>query len=401
MQPDAVIVRLGELTLKGRNRYRFEKRIADQISAMLKPFSKVKIHEEFGRIYIVLNGDPYDKIAEGLDRVFGLFSYSPALVARLDLDDIRRKALNLIHSLDPYPHSFKISAKRANKQFPHTSQELMHLVGGYILRHEDGKLKVDVHHPDADLKIDVRQDEVFLFSKSVQGTGGYPLGSNGKAMLMLSGGIDSPVAGYLAMRRGLEIEAVHFHSFPFTSERAQQKVEDLTRKLALYADRIVLHMVPFTEIQTKLNQSGKDHLMITLMRRSMFRITEKLAAKRKAGAIVTGESLGQVASQTLSSLHVIGHGIELPLFRPLIMMDKTEIIKISEKIGTYSISILPFEDCCTLFVPKSPSTNPNLQMVERFEREMGWLAELEEEAVQRTERRIIRSEAEDVFADYF
>ncbi|WP_040948401.1 tRNA uracil 4-sulfurtransferase ThiI [Gorillibacterium massiliense] len=401
MKPDVVIVRLGELTLKGRNRYRFENKIKDQIALMLKPFPKTKLHEEYGRVYIVLNDEPYDRIAEGLDRIFGLFSYSPAVAVAPDLEEIREKGLALIRSLTPYPATFKVSAKRADKSFPHNSQELGYLVGGYILSHEDGKLKVDVHKPDAELRVDIRQNEAYLFTQSITGTGGYPLGSNGKAVLMLSGGIDSPVAGWLSMRKGLEIEAVHFHSYPYTSEKARQKVEDLTRQLAMFADRIVLHLVPFTEIQTGLKQEAKEQLMITLMRRSMFRITEKLAGIRGAGAIVTGESLGQVASQTLSSLSVIGHGITVPMLRPLIAMDKMEITAISKKIGTYPISILPYEDCCTLFVPKSPSTNPNLSFVERSERGMGWLAEKEAEAVAGTERLVIERDAGDEFDEYF
>ncbi|MBC8079757.1 MAG: tRNA 4-thiouridine(8) synthase ThiI [Gorillibacterium sp.] len=402
MEPQAIIVRLGELTLKGRNRRRFEKKIVEQIYMLLKPHPIASVHEEFGRVYIVLNGTPYQEIAAGLDRIFGLHSYSPTLVAKQDLDDIRFKALECIRSSNPYPGTFKVSAKRANKSFPYTSQELGHLVGGYILRHEDGKLSVDVRNPDVEIKIDIRMEEAYVFSSSISGTGGYPLGTNGKAMLLLSGGIDSPVAGWLSMRRGLEIEGVHFHSFPFTSEKAQQKVIDLTRKLSQYSsERIVLHMVPFTEIQTRLNQSGQDNLIITLMRRSMLRITERLASERKAGAIITGDSLGQVASQTLPSLRVIGQETTLPLLRPLIMMDKLDIVKLAEKIETMEISILPYEDCCTLFIPKSPATNPNLTVVERLEKIMDWLPALEEEAIAKTERLFISREEEDKFDEYF
>ncbi|MCL6459114.1 MAG: tRNA 4-thiouridine(8) synthase ThiI [Gorillibacterium sp.] len=402
MIPQAIIVRLGELTLKGRNRRRFEKKILQQITMLMKPYARASKHEEFGRVYIILNGEPYQEIAAGLDRIFGLFSYSPAWIAKQDLADIRNKALECIRSCEPFPKTFKVSAKRANKSFPHTALELGHLIGGYILHNEDGRLSVDVHHPDVELKIDIRMEDVYVFSASVAGTGGYPLGTNGKAMLLLSGGIDSPVAGWLSMRRGLEIEGVHFHSFPFTSEKAQQKVIDLTRKLALYSsERIVLHMVPFTEIQTKLNQAGQDNLIITLMRRSMLRITERIANERKAGAIVTGDSLGQVASQTLSSLQVIGRETTLPLLRPLIMMDKVDIIKLAEKIETMEISILPYEDCCTLFIPKSPATNPNLSIVERLEKMMDWLPALEEEAVAKTERLFIHREEEDKFDEYF
>lgn len=401
-QPEAIIVRLGEMTLKGRNRGRFEKRMREQIANLMKAHPQATVHEEYGRVYLVLNGEPYGQVAAGLNRIFGLSSYSPALMVTPELEEIRRRALEWVQAQEPAPRTFKVTANRANKAFPHTSQELGHLVGGYILRHADGKLKVDVHQPELELRVDIRHSEAFIFSESIPGTGGYPVGSNGRAMLMISGGIDSPVAGWLSMRRGLEIEGVHFHSYPYTSERAKQKVVDLTRKLAGYTpDRIVLHMVPLTEIQTQLNQSRTDSLLITLMRRSMFRITEKLAADRRAGAIVTGESLGQVASQTLPSMQVIQDGIRLPILRPLVMTDKTEIIKLSEAIETYDISILPYEDCCTLFVPKSPATSPSLKAVERLERSLDFLPELEREAVERTERLYIREREEDKFDEYF
>ncbi|WP_315607265.1 tRNA sulfurtransferase [Paenibacillus aurantius] len=220
-------------------------------------------------------------------------------------------------------------------------------------------------------------------------------------MLMLSGGIDSPVAGWLAMRRGLEVEAVHFHSYPYTSERAKQKVVDITRRLSQYTDRIKLHLVPFTDIQTNLNDQGQENLMITLMRRSMFRITERLASRSKAGAVITGESLGQVASQTLPSLHAIGKVAALPILRPLIMMDKAEITHWSEHIGTYEISILPYEDCCTLFVPRSPATNPNIKVLDRMEASMEWLEQAEEAAAERTETLYIRWNEKQEFDEYF
>lgn len=235
------------------------------------------------------------------------------------------------------------------------------------------------------LRVEIREEGAFIYCDRVPGLGGYPLGSSGKAMLMLSGGIDSPVAGWLSMRRGLRIEAVHFHSFPFTSERAQRKVIDLTYKLADYGKSIRLHMVPFTEIQTKLHEYGQPNLLITLTRRAMFRITERLALQEKAGAIVTGESLGQVASQTLASINVIDKASAMPILRPLIMMDKNEIIRIAKQIETYPVSILPYEDCCTLFMPRSPSTNPNLRVVERMESRFEWLGEAIAAAVGKTE----------------
>jgi thiamine biosynthesis protein ThiI len=223
----------------------------------------------------------------------------------------------------------------------------------------------------------------------IEGVGGYPIGSNGKAILMLSGGIDSPVAGWMAMRQGLEIEAIHFHSIPYTSERAKQKVFELAERLAFFGGKLKLHFISFAAIQNRLQSEGQPNLLITHMRRSMLRITEKLAQQQAALGIITGESLGQVASQTLSSLNTIGRGILLPILRPLIMSDKSSIIRKAEQIGTFDISILPFADCCTLFIPKTPSTNPNLKVVQRLERKMLWLQEFEDEALKQAEMKIL------------
>jgi len=238
--------------------------------------------------------------------------------------------------------------------------------------------------------VEVRQEGVYVFSDIVYGPGGFPLGSNGKAMLMLSGGIDSPVAGWQAMRRGLRIEAVHFHSYPYTSERAKQKVIDLTRKLSEYSNEMRLHIVPFTDIQTGLKEQAPEKLLITLMRRAMFRITERLAEQNGAMAIITGESLGQVASQTLSSLNTIERAVAMPILRPLITTDKIDIIRTAEEIGTYEISILPYEDCCTIFQPRNPSTNPKLSFVEKVEQRLNWMEERITAAVEHTETMVIR-----------
>lgn len=379
-----ILLRLGEIALKGRNRRRFESTVINHLRAALKSYRRVEITRTFGRIYVELNGESYPEISERIAKVFGIVSHSPVCKTEHDLQKIRDTAVYVMESLADIPQTFKVSVKRAFKSFPYDSQEMNDLIGGYVLQHFPG-LKVDVHHPEKELRVEIRAEGVFVYCDVVPGMGGYPIGSNGKAMLMLSGGIDSPVAGFLSMRRGLKIEAVHFHSFPFTSERAQQKVIDLTEKLSVYSGKMTLHMVPFTEIQTKLRQDCQENLLITLMRRAMFRITEKLALQQGAQAIVTGESLGQVASQTLPSLNAIGRVVDLPILRPLIAMDKNEIIRVAEKIETYSTSILPFEDCCTLFVPKSPSTNPNLRILEKIENQLSWLPEFIDEAVEKTE----------------
>jgi thiamine biosynthesis protein ThiI len=384
MIPDYILLRFGELTLKGKNRFRFENSVITQVRKVLYAYPQTQITKSFGRVYIELNGAPFELISLQLKKVFGLISFSPVLKTELDLHSIRQAAIKVMAGLHVKPKTFKVSSRRPYKEFMYDSNELNNLVGGYVLEHFS-ELQVNVHQPEIELRIEIREQGAFVFSDMIPGLGGFPSGSNGKAMLMLSGGIDSPTAGWLAMRKGLRIEAVHFYSFPYTSERAKQKVIDLTRILAGFTQEIKLHLVPFTEIQTKLNQDGQDKLMITLMRRAMFRITEKLAIQEEAKAIVTGESLGQVASQTLSSLDVIGRVVSMPILRPLITMDKREIVSIAEQIGTYPISILPYDDCCTLFLPKSPSTNPNQRIVEKFEHSMQWLSESIASAVNQTE----------------
>lgn len=385
MKEDWILVRFGELTIKGRNRGRFEDMLVRQVKQALAAYPALKYTKTFGRLYIQLNGEPYEPAAERLKDVFGIVSFSRVIRCGHDLQDIRETALQAIRQVEPAPKTFKMTVRRAWKAYPHDSQEMNHLVGAHVLRNTPD-LKVDVRNPDTELKVDIQPEGTYVYASVEQAAGGFPLGMNGKAMLLLSGGIDSPVAGWMAMRKGLEIEAVHFHSYPFTSEQAKEKVVTLAQRLAYYGGSIKLHLVPFTELQTKLAQTGQEHLIITLMRRSMLKIAEKLAAKRGALAIVTGDSLGQVASQTLGSMNVIGRDTSLPLLRPLVMMDKLEIIRIAEKLRTYETSILPYEDCCTLFVPKSPATNPNLGVVLKIESQLG--AELErlvEEAVNGTE----------------
>ncbi|WP_123039836.1 tRNA uracil 4-sulfurtransferase ThiI [Cohnella candidum] len=385
MKEDWILVRFGELTIKGRNRGRFEDMLVRQVKQALAAYPALKYTKTFGRLYIQLNGEPYEPAAERLKDVFGIVSFSRVIRCGHDLQDIRETALQAIRQVEPAPKTFKMTVRRAWKAYPHDSQEMNHLVGAHVLRNTPD-LKVDVRNPDTELKVDIQPEGTYVYASVEQAAGGFPLGMNGKAMLLLSGGIDSPVAGWMAMRKGLEIEAVHFHSYPFTSEQAKEKVVTLAQRLAYYGGSIKLHLVPFTELQTKLAQTGQEHLIITLMRRSMLKIAEKLAAKRGALAIVTGDSLGQVASQTLGSMNVIGRDTSLPLLRPLVMMDKLEIIRIAEKLRTYETSILPYEDCCTLFVPKSPATNPNLGIVLKIESQLG--AELErlvDEAVNGTE----------------
>lgn len=384
MKPDCLILRFGEMMLKGKNRKKFERSVMIQIRKVLSSFPELRYIPEFGRVYVELGGAAYEQASTALQRVFGLASFSPAYHAPLELEIIQETALRMMQSLPQQPSSFKVTVRRVNKAFPHDSQQMNYLVGGYVLQALPG-LKVDVKKPEVELRVEIREDKVLLYVEVIACAGGFPSGTSGRALLMLSGGIDSPVAGWLAMRKGLSMEAIHFHSYPYTSERAKDKVIELAHQLAGYTGSLKLHMVSFTDVQTSIHGAYKDDLLVTLIRRAMYRIAEKIAEREGLGALVTGESLGQVASQTLPSLHAIGRVVTLPLLQPLMMMDKQEIIGIAESIGTFPISILPYEDCCSLFLPPSPSTNPNLPLVEKLENNMDFLSALIDKAVLETE----------------
>lgn len=385
MNYDRIVLRYGDLTMKGRNRKVFEDKMLKSVKRAMKPFEQVTYWRTYGRLYVLLNGTPHQPVIDRLKDLFGIVSVSPVVSVPTELSAIQAAALEVMESLDWTPKTFKVNTKRAWKGFAHGSHEMNHLVGGHILPRFP-ELRVDVRQPELELKVDIHEEATYLYWDSIPAAGGFPYGTSGKAMLLLSGGIDSPVAGWMALRKGLELEAVHFHSYPFTSVQATEKVKTLAKRLSYYSGvPIRLHLVPFTDIQTKIAHGNQENLTITLMRRAMLRITEQIAAKVKANGIVTGESLGQVASQTLSSMNVIGRAAVLPMIKPLIMMDKQEIIEIARKIDTFETSILPFEDCCTLFLPKSPSTNPNLRVVERVESSMKDYDLLIQQAVEGTE----------------
>ncbi|WP_405153332.1 tRNA uracil 4-sulfurtransferase ThiI [Paenibacillus sp. FSL K6-0108] len=387
MKYDMLLLRFGEFMLKGKNRARFEKTIITQVRSLLKPYPGASLRKEFGRLYVDLGGESHTELIAVLKRVFGVMSISPVKVTPSESAQIVETAIAFMDERETEFNegtTFKVNVRRVWKEFPHSSHEMNHLVGSPILR-KFQQLSVDVRQPDIELRVEIRDQGTYIFNEVIPAVGGFPLGTNGKALLLLSGGIDSPVAAWSSMRRGLEVECVHFYSYPFTSQRAKEKVIDLARALADHAGSIKLHLVPFTEIQTAFTQLGQDNLIITLMRRSMLRIATKLAERERALALITGDSLGQVASQTLPSMNVIGRATDLPLLRPLVMMDKQEIITLSKQIGTYDISILPYEDCCTLFVPKSPTTNPNLRIVDKIEATMSKLPEWVEQAVEKTE----------------
>lgn len=389
---DMLLLRFGEFTLKGKNRSRFEKSVLMHVRALLKAFPKAGILKEYGRIYIDLNGEPAEDLIEVLKKVFGIVSISPVRVCASELEPIVNTAVEFLGESELSGETtFKVNARRVWKDFPHSSQEMNHLIGSPLLRAYP-ELKVQVKHPDIELRVEIRENRTYLFYEVIEAAGGFPLGTNGKAMLLLSGGIDSPVAAFMAMRRGLEIECVHFYSYPYTSQLAKEKVIELAKILSGYAGKIKLHLVPFTEVQTSFAGIGQDNLMITFMRRAMLRITTMLAEREGALAIVTGDSLGQVASQTLPSMNVIGRSTDLPILRPLITTDKNDIINLAKTIGTYETSILPYEDCCTLFVPKSPTTNPNLRIVDKVEKTLPGLNDLILSAVERTETLIVTPE---------
>lgn len=401
MKYDRILIRYGEMTTKGRNRNLFVRRLKDNVAEKLQAFPNIKIEYMRDRMYILLNGEPHEPIIDKLKTVFGIHSFSLAMKCNNELNEIKETALAAVKQLPYKGKTFKVSARRVDKQFPYGSNALNHEIGAHILRNTDG-LIVNVHEPDINVRVEVRRDGTYVTCRDIPGPGGLPVGTSGKAMLMLSGGIDSPVAGYLAMKRGLEIEAVHFFSPPFTSERAKQKVIDLVKKLTTYGGTIKLHIVPFTEVQQAIYKQVPNEYSLISTRRAMLKITDALRQRHRALAIVTGESLGQVASQTLESMFVINDVTTTPVLRPLVSMDKTEIIEIAKKIDTHDISILPYEDCCTIFTPRSPKTKPKKEKVVHYESFVD-LQPLIEKAVANTETMVIDENfaAEDEFEQLF
>ncbi len=366
MMYDRIIIRYGEISTKGKNRKLFIDKLRKSIKSLLKNTPKAKIDANRDRMFILLNGENGEEIIEGLKGIFGIQSFSPAIKVEKDIDKMKEACLALFKKVYSEGKTFKITGKRSDKTFELTTEEINQEFGAHLLKNMEG-LKVNVKNPDINLLIEIRAEGVYLSCETIRGAGGLPVGSSGKAMLMLSGGIDSPVAGYLAMKRGLEIEAVHFFSPPFTSERSKQKVIDLAAKLARVSGYIDLHIVPFTEIQQLIGKQIPENYSMTTTRRMMLRITDELRKNREGLAIITGESLGQVASQTLESMYAINEVTNTPIIRPLVTVDKHDTIEIAEEIDTYDISIRPFEDCCTVFVPSSPKTKPKREKVHHYE----------------------------------
>jgi tRNA uracil 4-sulfurtransferase len=388
MKYDRILVRYGELSTKGRNRNKFVDKLKRSINRVIRNFPTATIEADRERMYIILGEEKVEDIVKALKNIFGIQSFSPAVKVEKNVELMKQIALSLVQKLYQPGLSFKVSAKRIDKTFEIGTDEMNREFGAHLLINIPG-LKVNVKQPDINLRIEVRTEAAYLYCENILGAGGYPVGSNGKAMLMLSGGIDSPVAGYLSLKRGVEIEGVHFYSPPFTSERAKQKVIDLTEKLTNISGTIALHIVPFTEIQQMIQDQVPSNYTMTTTRRLMLRITDEIRRRQNGLAIITGESLGQVASQTLESMYTINQVTNTPILRPLVMMDKTEIISLAQQIDTYDISIRPFEDCCTIFVPSSPKTKPKLDKVEHFESFVDFEPYIQK-AVDNTELMIIR-----------
>jgi thiamine biosynthesis protein ThiI len=381
-----ILVRYGEIILKGLNRPIFEEKLMSNIKRNLYGLGKIDVIRSQGRIYIEPQEEGYefDSAMERVRNVFGVVSVSPVWKIRTDFEEIKENSLIFVNELlERKQHStFKVETKRGNKKFPMESPEICRELGAHILENIPS-LKVDVNNPSFILFVEVRE-YTYIYSEIINAHGGLPLGTNGKAALLLSGGIDSPVAGWMMAKRGVEIEAVHFYSYPYTSERAKEKVIELSRILAGYCFQINLHIVPFTEIQLEINEKCPHDQNTIIMRRVMMMISERIAQSTGALSLITGESMGQVASQTMQSLAVTNAVVSMPVFRPLIGMDKNEVIEIARKIGTFETSILPYEDCCTVFVAKHPKTRPQLDKIIQSESVLD-LEELINRAVNGTE----------------
>ena len=366
-----LIVKYGEIGVKGKNRYIFENKLIKNVKNILKPIGKFNVYKEYGRIYVDLDGYDYEEVVEEVKKVFGIVGVCPAVRAEKDYNLLKELALKMLEEkIEQGYKSFKVDSRRGDKDFKLTSQEMSLDIGGYLVSQVKDKIAVDVRNPEVKIHCELRQNHVMVYSDTIPGYGGLPLGTNGRAMSLLSGGIDSPVASWMVAKRGMELECIHFHSYPFTSEKSQEKVRDLAQILAKYCGRVRLHKVNMLEVQKAIGLNCKDEEMTIISRRFMMRIAERVAESRHCDALVTGESIGQVASQTIQGLTCTNASVKMPVFRPLIAMDKTEIIEVAQKIGTFETSILPEEDCCTVFSPKKPVTKPKLDRIEKSENKL-------------------------------
>ncbi|HEO7258069.1 TPA: tRNA 4-thiouridine(8) synthase ThiI [Streptococcus agalactiae] len=369
MQYSEIMIRYGELSTKKKNRMRFINKLKNNMKHVLSIYPDVSVKTDRDRGHVYLNGTDYHEVAESLKEIFGIQAFSPSFKVEKNVDTLVKAVQEIMTSVYKDGMTFKITAKRSDHSFELDSRALNHTLGDAVFSVLPN-IKAQMKQPDINLKVEIRDEAAYISYEDIRGAGGLPVGTSGKGMLMLSGGIDSPVAGYLALKRGVDIEAVHFASPPYTSPGALKKAHDLTRKLTKFGGNIQFIEVPFTEIQEEIKEKAPEAYLMTLTRRFMMRITDRIREDRNGLVIINGESLGQVASQTLESMQAINAVTATPIIRPVVTMDKLEIIDIAQKIDTFDISIQPFEDCCTIFAPDRPKTNPKIKNTEQYEKRM-------------------------------
>ena len=369
MDYSEIMIRYGELSTKGKNRMRFINKLRRNIEHVLSIYPDVTVQADRDRAHVYLNGTDYVPVAESLKIIFGIQAFSPSYKVDKTVPDLIKAVQDGMTQIYKEGMTFKISSKRSDHDFELDSRELNHRLGDAVFDILPN-IKAQMKKPDINLKVEIRDEAAYISYENIKGNGGLPVGTSGKGMLMLSGGIDSPVAGYVSLKRGVDIEAVHFASPPYTSPGALKKAQDLTRKLTRFGGNITFIEVPFTEIQEEIKEKAPEAYLMTLTRRFMMRITDRIREERNGLVIINGESLGQVASQTLESMQAINAVTCTPVIRPVVTMDKLEIIDIAQKIDTFDISIQPFEDCCTIFAPDRPKTNPKIKNVEQYEKRL-------------------------------
>lgn len=369
MQYSEIMIRYGELSTKKKNRMRFINKLKNNMEHVLSIYPDVSVKTDRDRGHVYLNGTDYHEVAESLKEIFGIQAFSPSFKVEKNVDTLVKAVQEIMTSVYKDGMTFKITAKRSDHSFELDSRALNHTLGDAVFSVLPN-IKAQMKQPDINLKVEIRDEAAYISYENIRGAGGLPVGTSGKGMLMLSGGIDSPVAGYLALKRGVDIEAVHFASPPYTSPGALKKAHDLTRKLTKFGGNIQFIEVPFTEIQEEIKEKAPEAYLMTLTRRFMMRITDRIRENRNGLVIINGESLGQVASQTLESMQAINAVTATPIIRPVVTMDKLEIIDIAQKIDTFDISIQPFEECCTIFAPDRPKTNPKIKNTEQYEKRM-------------------------------
>ncbi|KXT76334.1 tRNA S(4)U 4-thiouridine synthase (former ThiI) [Streptococcus sp. DD10] len=369
MNYSEIMIRYGELSTKGKNRMRFIHKLRNSIQQVLSIYPEIKVTADRDRAHVFLNGASYEAVSASLKQVFGIQNFSPVYKIEKSVPHLKKAVQDIMKSIYTEGMTFKISSKRSDHNFELDSRELNQTLGGAVFE-AIPNIKAQMKQPDINLQVEIREEAAYISYETIRGAGGLPIGTSGKGMLMLSGGIDSPVAGYLALKRGVDIEAVHFASPPYTSPGALKKAHDLTRKLTKFGGNIQFIEVPFTEIQEEIKEKAPEAYLMTLTRRFMMRITDRIKEVRGGLVIINGESLGQVASQTLESMQAINAVTTTPIIRPVVTMDKLEIIELAQKIDTFEISIQPFEDCCTIFAPDRPKTNPKLKNAEQYESRM-------------------------------